>query len=93
MVYLREVLESEDLARQFAIDGRFGKDIGGRYSSLDNVALIDRRRHRIRQERLLKHNYCQHHVQSATEQVKFLMIDPKVELNTYNGIPHLLAPA
>ena len=27
------------------------------------------------------------------EEVKFLMIDPKyVELNTYNGIPHLLAP-
>lgn len=27
------------------------------------------------------------------EEVKFLMIDPKmVELNVYNGIPHLLAP-
>jgi S-DNA-T family DNA segregation ATPase FtsK/SpoIIIE len=30
---------------------------------------------------------------AAPDEVKFLMIDPKmVELNVYNGIPHLLAP-
>lgn len=31
--------------------------------------------------------------QSRADQVKFVMIDPKmVELSTYNGIPHLIAP-
>ena len=37
--------------------------------------------------------YCQLIIQGTPEEVKLIMIDPKVvELSGFNGIPHLMVP-
>jgi len=42
---------------------------------------------------LSQYHNLQHTLQGQPNEVKLLLIDPKmVELITYNGIPHLLAP-
>lgn len=97
VVRLRDVLESEDYTKDSSLI-RFGlgKDISGK----DIVADLSKMPHLlIAGATGSGKSVCVNTIISSIlfnakpEEVKFLMIDPKVvELNVYNGIPHLLLP-
>ncbi|QUH31835.1 FtsK/SpoIIIE family DNA translocase [Vallitalea guaymasensis] len=96
-VYLREVIDTEDF-KQFPSNVAFalGKDIAGKVI----VADIGRMPHMlIAGATGSGKSVCINTLitsiiyKSTPEQVKLVMIDPKVvELSVYNGIPHLLIP-
>ncbi|GMQ56986.1 DNA translocase FtsK [Vallitalea sediminicola] len=96
-VYLREVIDTEDF-KQFPSSVAFalGKDIAGKVI----VADIGRMPHMlIAGATGSGKSVCINTLitsiiyKSTPEQVKLVMIDPKVvELSVYNGIPHLLIP-
>lgn len=97
VVYLREVLESEEFGQATSpLTVGLGKDIGGKpiISSLDKMLhLLIAGATGSGKSVCLNTIIASIMFKARPEQVKFLMIDPKVvELNTYNGIPHLLAP-
>ncbi|MBR5266867.1 MAG: DNA translocase FtsK, partial [Lachnospiraceae bacterium] len=97
MVYLRELLESNELKKHpsklaFAV----GKDIGGQVI----VADIAKMPHLLIAGQTgsgksvgINTMIMSLIYRSSPEDVKLIMIDPKVvELSVYNGIPHLLIP-
>lgn len=96
-VYLREVLQSSEFQRhrsKLAI--ALGKDIAGKpvVADLENMLHV-----LVAGATGSGKSVCLNTLiasilfKAAPEEVKFLMIDPKrVELTTYDGIPHLLAP-
>jgi len=48
---------------------------------------------RLWEERLHQFDHLQHPLKAGPDEVRFLMIDPKMlELSDYEGIPHLLLP-
>ncbi|MEW5865548.1 MAG: DNA translocase FtsK [Bacillota bacterium] len=96
-VYLREVLQSSEFQRhrgKLAI--ALGKDIAGKPVVADLESML----HLLvagatgsGKSVCLNTLIASILFKATPEEVKFLMIDPKrVELTTYDGIPHLLAP-
>ena len=74
-----------------------GKDVYGhpdhRRSGRD-APLIDRRQHRLRQIRLHQRRHRLAALSLPPDQLRFVMIDPKVvELQIYNALPHLVVPS
>jgi len=97
LVYLREILESEDFKNnRYKIAFALGKDIGGQIVITD----ISKMPHLlIAGATGSGKSVCINTLivsvlyKYKPEEVKLLMIDPKVvELSVYNGIPHLLIP-
>ncbi len=97
LVYLREVLQSSEFQRhrsKLAI--ALGKDIAGKSVVADLVSML----HVLvagatgsGKSVCLNTLIASLLFKATPEDVKLLMIDPKrVELTTYDGIPHLLAP-
>ncbi|HEX3031168.1 MAG TPA: DNA translocase FtsK, partial [Bacillota bacterium] len=96
-VFLREVLESPDFEQASSrLTVALGKDIGGAPVLTD----LGKMPHLlIAGSTGSGKSVCMNALiasilfKATPHQVKFLMIDPKmVELTTYNGIPHLIAP-
>ena len=98
LVTLKEVLGSrnfDDLAAKSSLAFALGQDVAGQPFSADlgkDAACPDRRRHRLRQERVRERaRLLPAHEAATPRDVKFIMIDPKrVEMAQYRGIPHLL---
>ncbi len=97
MVYLREVLESEEFQRpQSRLTIALGKDIAGAPVVGDMGKML----HLLvagatgsGKSVCLNSIICSILFKAAPNEVRLLMIDPKrVELSVYDGIPHLLAP-
>lgn len=97
MVYLRELLESGEFTKaSSALSVALGKDIAG----TPIIADLAKMPHLlIAGSTGSGKSVCMNTLiasvlfKSTPEQVKLLMIDPKmVELTTYNGIPHLISP-
>ncbi len=97
LVYLREVLESVDFREHASpLTAGLGKDITG----VPVIADLTRMPHLlIAGATGSGKSVCLNTIitsilyKSGPDRVRFLMIDPKVvELNSYNGIPHLLLP-
>ena len=98
-IFLRDLLVSEEFAKARSSSGLalvLGKDIGGRpYTA--NLAkmphLLIAGATGSGKSMLVNSLICSLLFQSSPEDVKFLMIDPKMlELSYYEGIPHLLHP-
>jgi len=96
-VYLREVLDSETFREsRLVLPIALGKDIVG----IPVVADLTRMPHLLiagttgsGKSVSLNAMICSILLKAAPEDVKFLMIDPKrLELSSYEGIPHLLHP-
>jgi S-DNA-T family DNA segregation ATPase FtsK/SpoIIIE len=96
-VHFREVLESEEfLQSQSILTVAFGKDIAGK----PVVADLAKMPHLLiagatgsGKSVCMNALICSLLFKARPDQLKILMIDPKmVELNNYNGIPHLVAP-
>lgn len=96
-VLLRDVIESTSFQEAPSIlTVALGKDIAGR----PIMAALDRMPHLLiagatgaGKSVCLACIICSLLLRARPDQVKFLMVDPKVvELKHYNGIPHLLAP-
>ncbi|MGI6706890.1 MAG: DNA translocase FtsK 4TM domain-containing protein [Clostridia bacterium] len=96
-VMLREVLESDEFIRHPSkIAFCLGKDIAGK----NIIADLEKMPHLLiagatgSGKSVCINTLITSILYKATpEEVRFIMIDPKVvELNTYNGIPHLLIP-
>lgn len=97
MVYLRELLESGEFTKASSVlSVALGKDIAG----TPIIADLARMPHLlIAGSTGSGKSVCMNTLiasvlfRSTPDQVKLLMIDPKmVELTTYNGIPHLISP-
>mgnify|MGYP000398045899 CR=1 FL=1 len=97
LVFLREVIEDERFVRsESPLTVALGKDISGQVI----VGNLEKMLHLlIAGATGSGKSVCLNAIiasilfKARPDQVKFLMIDPKVvELNDYNGIPHLLAP-
>lgn len=97
MVHLREVLETEEYMRaQSRLTVALGKDIAGNPIMWDLAKMPHLL---IAGATGSGKSVCMNTLiacilfKARPSEVKFLMIDPKmVELTTYNGIPHLIAP-
>lgn len=97
LVHLREVLESEEFKNSNSrLTVAFGKDIAGRAVVGDLTKMPHLL---IAGATGMGKSVCLNSLissilfKSNPQEVKFLMIDPKmVELTTYNGIPHLMTP-
>ncbi|MEA1939337.1 MAG: DNA translocase FtsK 4TM domain-containing protein [Candidatus Caldatribacteriota bacterium] len=96
-VYLKEILESRELRdNKFKLPIALGIDIGGKPIITDLTELP----HLLiagttgSGKSVCINNIILSIIYTLTpEKVKFIMLDPKrVELNVYNGIPHLLIP-
>lgn len=96
-VHFREVLETEEFLQSKSIlTVAFGKDIAGK----PVVADLAKMPHLLiagatgsGKSVCMNALICSLLFKATPEQLKILMIDPKmVELNNYNGIPHLVAP-
>jgi S-DNA-T family DNA segregation ATPase FtsK/SpoIIIE len=97
LVHLREVLESKDFLESASrLSVAFGKDIAGRpvVGDLTKMPhLLIAGATGMGTSVCLNSLICSILFKSNPQEVKFLMIDPKmVELTTYNGIPHLITP-
>jgi S-DNA-T family DNA segregation ATPase FtsK/SpoIIIE len=96
-VYLKEILQSSEFQnRKYKLPIALGIDIGGKPIVADLTELPHLL---IAGATGSGKSVCINNVilsilyKLSPEEVKFLMIDPKrVELNIYNGIPHLLIP-
>ncbi|MEN3189438.1 MAG: DNA translocase FtsK [Atribacterota bacterium] len=96
-VYLKEILQSDEFKNsKFKLPIALGIDIGGRPIIADLTELPHLL---IAGATGSGKSVCINNIilsflyKLGPERVKFLMIDPKrVELNIYNGIPHLLIP-
>lgn len=97
VVHFREVLETEEFLKSESIlTVAFGKDIAGK----PVVADLAKMPHLLiagatgsGKSVCMNAIICSLLFKSRPDQLKILMIDPKmVELNNYNGIPHLVAP-
>lgn len=97
MVHFREVLETEEFMQSKSIlTVAFGKDIAGK----PVVADLGKMPHLLiagatgsGKSVCMNSLICSLLFKSRPDQLKILMIDPKmVELSNYNGIPHLVAP-
>jgi S-DNA-T family DNA segregation ATPase FtsK/SpoIIIE len=97
IVFLREIIESKDYqSNYFILPIVLGKDIGGKNIIADLVELPHLL---IAGSTGSGKSVCLNTIilsliyRFGPEMVKFLIIDPKrVELNIYNGIPHLITP-
>jgi S-DNA-T family DNA segregation ATPase FtsK/SpoIIIE len=97
IVYLREIIESNEFQNNpFILPIALGKDIGGKNVIADLVELPHLL---IAGSTGSGKSVCLNSIilsliyRFGPEMVKFLIIDPKrVELNIYNGIPHLIIP-
>lgn len=96
-VHFREVLETEEfLASKSLLTVAFGKDIGGKPVLAD----LSQMPHLLiagatgsGKSVCINSLICSLLFKCTPDQLKILMIDPKkVELSSYNGIPHLVAP-
>lgn len=97
LVHLREVLESENFKKSNSrLTVAFGKDIAGRAVVGDLTKmphLLIAGATGMGKSVCLNSLICSILFKSSPQEVKMLMIDPKmVELTTYNGIPHLMTP-
>ena len=97
LVHLREVLESEEFqGSNSRLSVAFGKDITGQAVVGDLTKmphLLIAGATGMGKSVCLNSLICSILFKSNPQEVKFLMIDPKmVELTTYNGIPHLMTP-
>ncbi|NLC77204.1 MAG: DNA translocase FtsK [Clostridia bacterium] len=97
IVHFREVLETEEFLQSKSIlTVAFGKDIAGK----PVVADLAKMPHLLiagatgsGKSVCMNALICSLLFKARPDQLKILMIDPKmVELNNYNGIPHLVAP-
>ncbi|MBI2875003.1 MAG: DNA translocase FtsK 4TM domain-containing protein [Firmicutes bacterium] len=96
-VFLREVLETQEFEEsQSRLTVGLGKDIAGQVVMADLAKMPHLL---IAGTTGSGKSVCLNVIvasiifKASPDEVKFLMIDPKVvELNTYNGIPHLIAP-
>lgn len=97
VVQFREVLETEEFIKSESIlTVAFGKDIAGK----PVVADLAKMPHLLiagatgsGKSVCMNAIICSLLFKSRPDQLKILMVDPKmVELNNYNGIPHLVAP-
>ncbi|MDD3655565.1 MAG: DNA translocase FtsK [Atribacterota bacterium] len=97
IVFLREIIESKNYqSNSFILPIVLGKDIGGKNIIADLVELPHLL---IAGSTGSGKSVCLNTIilslvyRFGPEMVKFLIIDPKrVELNIYNGIPHLITP-
>lgn len=96
VVRLRELLSSPAFLESSPLTVALGKDVSGiaRYSDIEKMPHL-----MIAGTTGSGKSVCLHTIlisllyKNFPQMLKFLMIDPKmVELSTYNGIPHLLAP-
>lgn len=96
-VYLREIIEAPEFVRSGSkLTVALGKDIAG----MPIIADLTRMPHLlIAGSTGSGKSVCMNSLissilfKASPQEVKFLMIDPKmVELTTYNGVPHLIAP-
>ncbi|MEW6723663.1 MAG: DNA translocase FtsK [Bacillota bacterium] len=97
VVYLRDCLETAEFRRaESRLTVALGKDIAGRpvITSLDKtIHLLIAGATGSGKSVCLNTIITSILFKATPDEVKFLMIDPKmVELATYNGIPHLIAP-
>ncbi len=97
IVYLRDILESTEFQEAASkLTVALGKDIGGNPIVTDLVKmphLLLAGATGSGKSVCLNTIICSILFKATPNEVKFLMIDPKmVELITYNGIPHLIAP-
>jgi len=98
-VFLRDLLVSDEFKKARSSSGlalALGKDIGGRPYTADLAKmphLLIAGATGSGKSMLINSLICSLLFQSSPEDVKFLMIDPKMlELSYYEGIPHLLHP-
>ncbi len=97
MVHVRELLESEDFAKPLSkLTIALGKDIAGNPIIAD---LAQMPHMLIAGATGSGKSVCMNTIitsilyKAKPDEVKMIMVDPKmVELNTYNGIPHLISP-
>jgi len=97
MVLLKEIIESKNYqSNSYILPIALGKDIGGKIIIAD---LVDLPHLLIAGSTGSGKSVCLNSIilsllyRFSPDMVKFLMVDPKrVELNVYNGIPHLIAP-
>ncbi|MBB5172016.1 DNA translocase FtsK [Texcoconibacillus texcoconensis] len=97
MVTLREVLEASDLTQS---DNRLCIGLGRDISGEAVVAELNKMPHLLvagatgsGKSVCINGIICSILMRSKPHEVKLMMIDPKmVELNVYNGVPHLLSP-
>lgn len=96
-VYLRDVLETPEFAREPSkLAVAFGKDIAGN----PIIGVLERMPHLLiagatgsGKSVCMNTIICSLLMRARPDELKMLMIDPKrVELQVYDGIPHLVAP-